>query len=444
MRILVIGSGGREHAILRKLNESPLTPTLCVYPGNPGQTDCAKVITEDDLKNFEFQPESPSIKRSVDGSSSSTRDLLVQWSMQNKIELVIVGPEKELVQGYADAFRANGIACVGPDQAAAQLEGSKIFAKVFMYDHKIPTAKFHVVSSVEETMRASTNYTAPYILKADGLAAGKGVFICKDLQELENSAHELFIHKKLGPAGTKAVLEANLPGYELSVLLLTNGEEYELLPIAQDHKRLLDGDQGPNTGGMGTVAPLKIEKSLMEKIKVRIIEPTLKGIRQKKLNYRGVIFLGLMIVDNEPFLLEYNVRFGDPETQVILPLIQNDFVQVMLSLSSGKLEKLSFKKEWVVCIVNAAYGYPDQPRKGDTLTFKDIHFDEMKNIFFCGVQKSQMHPSLLITSGGRVLNCIGIDSTLQSAREQAYKLNSKIDFSGRQFRTDIGAKVTTY
>lgn len=415
MRILVVGSGGREHALLHKLKTSKSNPDLFIYPGNAGHKDCAQIVS---LKN-------------------NNKSSLTTWAKENKIDFVIIGPEKELVEGYADAFREIQIPCVGPNQTAAQLEGSKKFSKQFMVEYGLPTADFEIVNSVEKTLIAARRFSPPYILKADGLAAGKGVYICKTMSELEHASHEIFELKKFGTAGDSALLEANLPGYELSVIALTNGSEFQILPIAQDHKRLLDADLGPNTGGMGTVAPMRIDSELEKKITERILKPTVQGIKSRGFLYRGVIFIGVMVVDGDPYILEYNTRFGDPETQVILPLIENDFAQVMLDLANGTLQKLNFSRKAAACIVNAAAGYPDQPIKGDTISIPESTHE--KYVLFCGVMNDSNQK--LASNGGRVLNAIGIGNSHSEAIQNAYDINARISFKGRQYRSDIGKNL---
>lgn len=414
MKVLVIGTGGREHAILRSLKKSPQNPKLFIYPGNDGHVDCAELVK---LPTGNFSE-------------------IVEFCKIQNIDFVFIGPENELVLGLSDQLRSAGIPCVGPSQEAAQLEGSKIFTKNFLNEFQIPTAKHVEVNSFAETIRAAHDFTAPYIFKADGLAAGKGVYICKTRAELEIAASETFNLKKFGSAGDRAILEQNLPGYELSVLVLTNGESYSVLPLAQDHKRLLDGDHGPNTGGMGTVAPMFVESNLMKKIVDKIVEPSIKGLKKKNFTYRGILFIGVMVVGDEPYVLEYNVRFGDPETQVILPLIKNDTVKLFESLAHGKLEPVDFKNAFTVCIVNAAPGYPEKVIKGAEIKISDQAKD---HVLFCGVKKNSS--GNLEVGGGRVLNIVTEASTLKSALSQAYELNTQITFEGRQFRRDIGKNI---
>lgn len=412
MKVLVIGSGGREHALVKSFFESPSISKVYACPGNPGIGKQAQLVS----------------------ISLSNVLQIVQFCLQEKIDFVFIGPEDPLVDGLSDALREASIAVVGPSKAAAQLEGSKIFAKQFMQESGVATAEATIVNSVEQALHAAQKHQAPYVLKADGLAAGKGVFICRDLNELKTASDQLFNKKILGAAGEQALLEKNLPGEELSFLILTNGESYEVLPLAQDHKRLGDHNTGPNTGGMGTVAPLKISTDLYLKIITNIIEPSVLGLKNKKLLFRGVLFVGVMVVQNEPYALEYNVRLGDPETQVILPLIKNDIGQLFYQLALGKLEKISFYNRTAFCIVNAAPGYPNNVQKNISITLP-ANQNELY-ILHAGTQLNEHHQ--LVSSGGRVLNVIAINQNFEEAKKQAYLFNEQIIFKGRQFRKDLG------
>ncbi len=412
MRALIIGSGGREHALVKSLSESSHITKIFTSPGNAGTALLGdNVVLE--LENHTH---------------------VVQFCQLQKIGFVFIGPEDSLVQGLADTLRAANILVVGPSKQAAQLEGSKIFAKEFMKKAGVPTADSEVVNSVESTLQAAKKHTTPYVLKADGLAAGKGVFICKTLAELEASAKKLFVEKALGPAGERALLEKNLPGTELSFIVLTNGSEFQALPLAQDHKRLLNKNLGPNTGGMGAVAPLEIPPNLYTKIIKQIIEPSVKQMKVENYLYRGILFVGLMIVDNEPYALEYNVRLGDPEAQVILPLIKSDVGQIFHNLAQGVLQKITLNNLHAICIVNAAKGYPDKILK-DIPIFLPQTKDETAYILHAGTKQAN---DKILTNGGRVLNVIATGPNAKAAKGKALELNSKVKFDGRQFRTDIG------
>lgn len=364
----------------------------------------------------------------------------------------IIGPEAPLVAGIADLLRQRGHVVFGPSQEAALLEGSKLFAKRFMLKAQVPTARHVVVQSVQDVMDAlhkNDFFSAPYILKADGLAGGKGVFICKTKQELLNNANLLFEQKILGDAGKTALLEERLDGYEMSVLVLTNGKEFQILPVAQDHKRLSDNDQGPNTGGMGTTAPYPVHADLMESIINDVVAPSVAQLEKEKLLFRGVLFIGLMIVDQSPYILEYNVRFGDPETQSVLPLIQMDNpVDLFLSIAQGQIPSFKIKTNThSCCVVIAAENYPDQPKLGAPIHFSNLTRSNQMDELYSSTDNKQNYVLLagtqnkdqqVLVNGGRVLNCLGTGKTLEEARANAYALTKQIHFTGMQNRTDIG------
>jgi phosphoribosylamine--glycine ligase len=415
MKILIIGNGGRERAIER----------------------------------FFVQKKDSSVQVTIWPHIASTNF----DSVAKEFDMVIIGPEGPLVEGLADQLRARGVLVFGPDKNAAQLEGSKIFSKQFMIKYGVQTSAYTVCSHVEDLKKAVHGQKkflnhkphfileTPYVLKADGLAGGKGVFICENENELYDKGADLFERKILGQAGESALLEEFKKGYELSVILLTNGKEYEVLPIAQDHKRLKDGNRGPNTGGMGTFAPIHCEASLMKKIREKVIEPTLTGIGDQNWIYRGVLFIGLMIENEEPYALEYNTRFGDPETQVILPLIKNNPVEFFSEICSGKLPRLILDEDHhSCCVVLAAENYPDQPIKGTPISGLNPNgqppsADETKYVLHAGTSKIN---SVYLTSGGRVLNAVGLGQNPREARTKAYSLIEEVQWSGMQYRNDIG------
>jgi phosphoribosylamine--glycine ligase len=417
MRILVVGKGGREHAIVKALSLSPQSNEIHAAPGNPGML---KEAVCHDL-------------------STNDHEALKGLVRQKHIDLVVIGPEAELVDGLADVFREQGVPVFGPSKAAAELEASKVFAKEFMLKAGIPTAESKTVNTVADTLEAANDHTAPFVLKADGLAAGKGVFICKHMQELEQAANQLFVEKKLGAAGEKALLEKNLEGWELSLLCLTNGESYQMLPLAQDHKRLGDGQTGPNTGGMGTVAPLKVDEALMEEIENKIVKPTVAEMHRQNMIYRGVIFIGVMVTRNGPQVLEYNVRFGDPETQVVLPLLEGDWCEVLMSVAEGKMPEVNWKPLHTACVVLAAEGYPDSPVKGVKIS-GDIA-GSTPSSYFLHAGTDRTDDKQWVTAGGRVLNAIGLGSNRQEALDNAYKQAGFVEWPGMQVRKDIGQSV---
>lgn len=416
MRFLVLGSGGREHAIIRALKFSPSVTEVHAVPGSEGISQEA-------------------ICHTVDLSDSKALETFVK---RYQFDCVVVGPENYLVQGLADQLRSFGINVVGPSQIAAQLEGSKIFAKEFMVQSEVPTAAYEVVEDVSGTLKAAQKFAPPYVLKADGLAAGKGVFICATLPELKSAAEFLFEKKGLGQAGRKALLEEFQPGYELSYLILTNGSEAQALPIAQDHKRLSDGDQGPNTGGMGVIGPIAIEPSLRAEIESKIVQPTLRHLQRSGLLYRGVLYIGLMITPKGPTVIEFNVRFGDPECQVIMPLLEGDWGHVFAKLANGELTPLRWKSLQLACVVLAAPGYPDAPEKGVVIE-GDLGYQSASSYFLhAGTAKNS--GGEWVTNGGRVLNSVGMGSSLKEAVQAAYAQVKRVNWKGMRLRKDIGAK----
>ena len=413
LKILVVGSGGREHALVRAVATSPLVENVYCWPGNGGILKQAVAVP---VPNGELTE-------------------LVSWAKKTNIDLVVIGPENELVAGLSNLLRAAGIKVFGPSQEAAQLEGSKIFAKNFMNEFLIPTARSEVVSSVKEALHAAQKFTPPYVLKADGLAAGKGVFICSDLDELRSAAQDLFENRKLGEAGRTALLEENLPGEELSVLVLTNGKDYQILPYTRDHKRLKEGQTGPNTGGMGVVGPIQVEERLAKLIENQIVAPSIAGINKKDFLYRGVLFIGVMVVNGEPKVLEYNVRFGDPETQVLMPLLDGDWAAVFCKIAEGNVPDLNWLVQHVVCVVVAAKGYPEIPVKGVPIEGDVVSENKHQYVLHAGTIEKE---GAFYVNGGRVLNCVGIGETLDRALAQAYHRLSQINWPGMQYRRDIG------
>jgi phosphoribosylamine--glycine ligase len=407
MKVLVIGQGGREHALARALTQAPSVSSVHALPGSQGLAQSC-ICHSQSWEDF---------------------DQVLQLIQREKIELVVIGPETPLAAGLSDHLRDASVPVVGPSKAAAALESSKIFSKRFMVDAGAPTAHFHIVSTVAETMSASASFAPPYVLKADGLAAGKGVFICKTSVELQAAAVQLFEAKSLGVAGARALLEEFTPGYEISYLILTNGSDFEPLVLAQDHKRLFDGDEGPNTGGMGVVAPVAIDANLRERINREVIAPVLQQMTKEGLLYRGILYVGLMINHGAPSVIEFNVRFGDPEAQVILPLLEGDWGQVFLALAKGRLTSLTWKEASAACIVLAAEGYPEK-----TVTGAPILGDWSDH---ANGQSYFLHAG----TTGRVLNSVGLGPSLRDAVDLAYQQLEKLSFKGQQFRRDIGARL---
>lgn len=417
MKVLVVGQGGREHAIARALRLSPSVTEVHVLPGNLGFS--AEALCHD-----------------IKPSDSTAVLALIK---KTAIDLVVVGPEVHLAEGLSDELRQQGVLVFGPSQHAAQLESSKIFAKQFMKEAGVPTSDFKVVTSVEETMAAAGSFKAPFVLKADGLAAGKGVFICKTQEELKAHARSLFEEKSLGKAGDKAILEEFQDGWELSFLVLTDGRDYRPMPLSQDHKRLGEGDEGPNTGGMGVVAPLKIDPELEQQIHDEILTGTIRLLKNKGFLYRGVLYVGVIVTADGPKVLEYNVRFGDPEAQVVMPLLNGDWGEVMMAIAKGNLGELKWKPLATACVVLASEGYPENSVKG-TVVEGDIQFQSPSS-YFLHAGTSRNEQGQWVTNGGRVLNAIGIGSNLKEAIDNAYMQAQKVSWQGVQMRKDIGQKV---
>jgi phosphoribosylamine--glycine ligase len=415
MNVLVVGQGGREHALVRALKQSISTVTsVHALPGSDGMTDEAK------CHDIEW---------------SKFNDVLAVVQKE-KIDVVVIGPEIPLAGGLSDFLRENKIAVVGPSREAAQLESSKIFSKEFMVAAGVPTARSFVVADVATTLTSAASFQPPYVLKADGLAAGKGVFICETLEELAAAATDLFEKRVLGEAGARALLEEFSPGYEISYLILTNGREYASLPLAQDHKRLGDGDRGPNTGGMGVIAPLDIDAALHEEILRKVVVPSVAEIGRRGYTYNGVLFIGLMMTDDGPSVLEYNTRFGDPETQALLPLLDGEWGEVLTKLSRGEVAALKWKPLSTACVVLAAEGYPDSPVKGAALRISNEN-EQRRYLLHAGTKRNG---DAWMTNGGRVLNAVGVGGTLRDAIDSAYEVAESVQSDSLFFRRDIGRR----
>jgi len=419
MNILLIGSGGREHAIADKLVSSPLCKRLFIAPGNAGTATLGHNVPLD-LKDFK-----------------SIKNLVVK----EDISLVIVGPEAPLVHGIVDFFGHDeilkNIPIIGPSASGARLEGSKDFAKEFMQRHHIPTAGHASFGKdqLKEAIAHIQNHSTPIVLKADGLAAGKGVIICQTKDEAKAEVKEM-LSGKFGEASSKVVIEQFLSGIEFSVFVVTDGKEYVLLPEAKDYKRIGEGDTGLNTGGMGAVSPVSfVDDALWRKVKERIIEPTIKGIREEKIPYKGFIFFGLIVVDGDPFVIEYNCRLGDPETEVIIPRISSDFVEILLATWKGTLDKIKIEIDprSAVTIMLVSGGYP-----GDYPTGKRIGgLDKVdgSRIYHAGTEPN--HNGFL-TAGGRVMAVTSMGSSMNRALEKSLRNAEVIDFEGKYYRKDIG------
>ena len=426
MNILILGSGGREHAFAWKLIQSPLCDMLFVAPGNAGT---AQVATNLSISYNDF----PAVAKTV-------RD--------KKIDLLIVGPEEPLVKGIVDFLRQQpdlaSLRIVGPDAQGAQLEGSKDFSKQFMQRYGIPTAASQTFTA--ETLQKGLAYlethSFPIVLKADGLAAGKGVIIAETLADAKTAMTEMLDGKKFGEAGSKVVVEQFLRGVELSVFVLTDGENYKILPEAKDYKRIGEEDTGPNTGGMGAVSPVVFaSQSFLQKVDDKVVKPTLAGLKQEGIRYQGFIFVGLMKVNGEPFVIEYNARMGDPETEVVLPRLQTDFVELMMATADGELDKISVQvsPQTAVTTVLVSGGYP-----GDYTTGKIIsELERLEDVtaFHAGTLAKNGH---VLTNGGRVLAVTAQANSLENAVRKSQEAARMVQFEGKQYRKDIGVDLIRY
>ncbi|MGV8147329.1 MAG: phosphoribosylamine--glycine ligase [Alkaliphilus sp.] len=417
MRILVVGGGGREHTLVWKLAQSPRADEIYCAPGNPGIAEIATCV---DIKVESIEK-------------------LVEFSREMKIDLTIVGPEVPLVLGIVDAFRFEKLNIIGPTKQAAELEGSKSYSKHFMNKYNIPTAKFDEINTLEEGKKALKNYSYPAVIKADGLAAGKGVFICNSLSEAEASLETIMRDNAFGDAGNKVVIEEFLEGIETSVLCFVDNDSIIPMVSSQDHKRIYDGDKGPNTGGMGTYSPNYVyTKEVEEQVEKEILLPTLNGIKSEGMDYRGIIFIGLMITKEGPKVLEYNVRLGDPETQVVLPRLETDLVEIFNAMLENKLSetKIEWNNKAVVCVVLASKGYPDKYGKGKVIEGTNNVDDDIL-VFHSG---TAIKEDKLVTNGGRVLGVTARANTLKEAISKAYSNVEKVEFEGKTYRTDIAKK----
>ena len=420
MNILILGSGGREHTFAWKISQSHLCKKLYISPGNGGTSNYGENIYAD-INNFD------EIKNLV---------------INKKIDLVLVGPEDPLVNGIVDYFEQSyelkNVKIFGPNKLGAQLEGSKAFSKSFMKRHNIPSAKFKSfnLNEVDEGIKFLRNSSPPFVLKADGLAAGKGVIISKNLENAENSFKNMLINKQFGEASKKVLIEEFLSGIEISCFIITDGENYISLPEAKDYKRIGENDTGLNTGGMGAVSPVNFyDKEFEKKVENRIIKRTIEGLKKDNIPFKGFLFIGLMNVNGDPFVIEYNVRMGDPETQVVIPRIKNDFLKVLISCIDMNLKniKINIDNKITSTVILSSKGYPEKYQKG----FKISGLDEIKNsiIFHAGTIKEEND---IISNGGRVIACTGIGDTISKSLNISYELAKKIDWEGKYYRKDIG------
>lgn len=414
MRVLVIGSGGREAAIAYALNKSSKVDELYCLPGNPGMGEIATLIN----------------------GSVEDLDFILKTVEDLKIDFTVIGPEVPLCMGLADLLESHGHKVFGPTKVAATLEGSKAFSKDFMKRHNIPTAEYVEVDEYEKAVESLKNFTYPLVIKADGLAAGKGVVICEDEETALKTLKEFMLDKTLNNAGSKLVIEEFLKGFECSLLCFTDGETIIPMPTVKDHKQIYDNNKGPNTGGMGTVSPNPFMPDFSKEMLDSILIPFINGLKEDNMDYRGVIFIGLMIKDNKAKVLEFNVRFGDPETQSIMLRLESDLFDIMYATSTKNLKDISVKwnDDTVCTLVLASGGYPGSYPKD--LEIKNL--DKLDNDIIVFHAGTKIVDNKLLTNGGRVLNICAKGNNLQEARAKVYKAAEVIDFEGKYYRKDIG------
>ena len=418
--ILILGSGGREHALAWSfVNDSQIGKVYCA-PGNGGTSKIAENINLNLSNHLE----------------------VLRIAQENKIDMTVVGPEAPLAEGIVDIFKAEGLKIFGPDAYGAQLESSKLFARDLMAEKRIPHPDYYSCSSIEEAESLKAILGLPLVLKADGLASGKGVFICKDDESFKNGLKMLFESDKFIQSSSRVSLERCLEGEELSVFSVCDGNNYKIIGCAQDHKRAFEGDKGPNTGGMGAYSPTVLAtKKLLNRVGFEIIQPTLEAMTERGYPYTGFLYVGLMLVKGEPFVIEYNVRMGDPETQVVLPLLKTSLFDILWSATEKNLDKIKIKlsSKTAVTVVMAASGYPGEYNKG--MRIKGLAGLDDRLIFHAGTRKDSHD---ILSSGGRILNAVGFGDDLENAIADAYDIISKIDYSDKYYRKDIGKRGMQY
>lgn len=418
MKVCVIGNGGREHALAWRLSISPSVTKVYAIPGSAAMSDCAELV-------------------GIDWQQS---DHLICFLKDNYVDLVVVGPEAPLVAGLADALNAAGIPVFGPSKAAAQLEGSKVFAKDLMKKYNIPTAAYGVFHKVDEAKEFIGQTGAPIVVKADGLAAGKGVVVAMTVEEANAAVEDMLSGNRFGDAGSTVVIEEFMEGEEASLLAFVDGKTVVPMIASQDHKRIFDGDKGPNTGGMGTYAPAPVlTDTLRDEAMKTILEPMVAAMQKEGMPYVGCLYVGLMITPQGPKVVEFNARFGDPETQVVLPLLDSDLGQIMMTCATGTLaaDMVKWKDSSAACVILASKGYPETSSKGDVI-HGDIKQHDTTIVFHSG---TKLVGDEYVTNGGRVLGIVGLGKDLRTALDRAYGRIEHINFEGMQYRTDIGAKA---
>ena len=418
MKVCVIGSGGREHALAWRLSISPSVTKVYAIPGSAAMSDCAELV-------------------GIDWQQSNH---LISFLKDNQVDLVVVGPEAPLVAGLADVLNKAGIPVFGPSKAAAQLEGSKVFAKDLMKKYNIPTAAYGVFHKVDEAKAFIAQTGAPIVVKADGLAAGKGVVVAMTIDEANVAVEDMLSGNRFGDAGSTVVIEEFMEGEEASLLAFVDGKTVVPMIASQDHKRIFDGDKGPNTGGMGTYAPAPVlTDALRDEAMKTILEPMVAAMGKEGMPYVGCLYAGLMITDEGPKVVEFNARFGDPETQVVLPLLDSDLGEIMMACAKGTLTSnmVKWKDSSAACVILASKGYPETSSKGDVIS-GDIKQYDTTIVFHSG---TKLVGENYVTNGGRVLGVVGLGKDLRTALDRAYERIEHIDFEGMQYRTDIGAKA---
>lgn len=420
MRILVIGGGGREHTLAWKLAQSKGVEKIFAVPGNPGMTSVAEC---------------------VEGIGITDYEALTAFAKKERVDLTVVGPELPLAGGVVDAFRAAGLRAFGPDKAAAQIEGSKAFSKDLMKKYRIPTAKYEVFTDAKAARAYIQAEGAPIVVKADGLAAGKGVIVAATTEEAMRAVDDIMCEHSFGEAGSRVVIEECLVGEEASLLAFTDGETIVPMISSQDHKRAFDGDQGPNTGGMGTYAPAPVmTESVLARVQKEILEPTIAAMKAEGRTYKGCLYAGLMITEDGPKVIEFNARFGDPETQVVLPLLDGDLAEIMIACIDGTLKdkEIRWKNGAAVCVVMAAGGYPGNYGKGDEITGIEAAEQGGALVFHAGTKAKA---GSVVTNGGRVLGVTAVAPTVAEAADKAYAAVKKIRFDRQYYRKDIAHRA---
>jgi len=420
--VLIVGGGGREHALLKALLRSDRPLCTFAYPGNAGMEHDGCMIVERPIESWED---------------------LADWAVENEIDLTVVGPEIPLVEGIVETFQKLGLSVFGPTKAAAQIEGSKHFSKSLMKKYGIPTADFESFTDKKSALHYLKEKGVPIVVKVSGLAAGKGAIVCDTMEEAENALTRIFDEKAFGDAGSTVVLEEKMVGEEASVFALTDGKDYKVLPVAQDHKPIYDGDKGPNTGGMGAYSPAPlVDDVLLAQIENEIIQPTLNAMAAEGAPYQGLLYAGLMITEDGPKVIEYNCRFGDPETEAVLPLVECDWFETLAACTNGSLESVHWhiRPGSCVTVVCASEGYPGKYEKGKVIRGIEEAERNKSNVDIYHAGTKRNVEGELVTNGGRVLTVTAWADTLEDAIATAYENVAHIDFDGKYFRRDIGVK----